>query len=220
MHTIKILIADDHAVLRSGLKALFHSLPDLEVVGEAADGASAITLAATLRPDVIVMDVSMPGIDGIEAIKEIRRRNLPCRILVLTMHDEEEYVREIMLAGADGFVAKKSADTELIAGIRKVAAGTKYLNEALSQNLLSYLLHSAAFADPPDSHDPYRLLSVREREVLRLLAQGHANVDIAAALSISPKTVDTYRSRLMAKLGCNKKSELVNYAIQHKLIKI
>jgi DNA-binding NarL/FixJ family response regulator len=216
MEKIRIFIADDHAVLRSGLTALLSRTPHFHVAGEAGDGWQALEAIEALRPDVVIMDLSMPGLSGIQCIKEIRYRKLPCHILVLTMYEEEEYIKEAMLAGADGFVPKKSADTELITGINRVAAGKKYLNDTLSQSLLANLLRTSF--DRPESHDPYHLLSAREREVLRLLAQGHTNSEIGVALSISPKTVDTYRGRLMHKLRLNKKSELVNYALQHKLI--
>lgn len=216
METISILIADDHAVLRSGLKALLSNTSRFQVIGEAGDGRETIRLAEALRPDVIVLDLSMPGPGGMQCIKEIRQRSLPCRILVLTMHDEEDYIREVMLAGADGFVPKRSADTELITGINKVASGQKYLNEAAAQALLATLLHNPALSG--SGQDPYLTLSAREREVLRLLAQGHTNPEIAQMLSISPKTVDTYRSRVMQKLNLQKRSELVAYALSKKLL--
>lgn len=216
MDTISILIADDHAVLRSGLKALLGSSSRFQVIGEAGDGWETIRLAEALKPDVIVLDISMPGPSGVQCIREIRERSLPCRILVLTMHDEEDYIREVMLAGADGFVPKRSADTELITGINKVANGQKHLNEAASQTLIDSLLHS--HLSRGGTQDPYLTLSAREREVLRLLAKGHTNAEIAQMLSISPKTVDTYRSRLMQKLNLQKRSELVAFALHNKLL--
>lgn len=216
MDKITILIADDHAVLRSGLKALLTASPQFMVVGEAGNGWDAIKLAEQLSPDVIVLDISMPGPGGPQCVREIRQRSLPCRILVLTMHEELDYVREMMLAGADGFVPKRSADTELISGIAKVAAGKKYMNEELSQALLTTLLRTAS--STKGGQDPFQLLSTRERAVLRQVAQGHTNVEIAELLSISPKTVDTYRSRIMQKLNLTRKSELVAYAIQNKML--
>jgi DNA-binding NarL/FixJ family response regulator len=154
--------------------------------------------------------------NGTECIKEIRYRGIPCRILVLTMYDDEEYVKEVMRAGADGYILKKSADTELIDGIEKVSSGKKYLNESLSEKLLDNLLRTPD--EGPDRRDPYILLSTREREVLRFLAQGYTNSEIGEQLSLSAKTIDTYRSRIMHKLNVHRKSELVNYAIQYKLI--
>lgn len=216
MEKIRIVIADDHAVLRSGLKAMLNYSPQFEVVGEAANGLEALKLLEELRPDVLILDLSMPGMGGAECIKEIRYRGLPCRVLVLTMYDDEAYIKEVMRAGADGYMLKKSADTELMEGIVKVHAGKKYLNESLSEKLLDSLLRTPE--EGPDRRDPYVLLSAREREVLRFLAQGYTNSEIGAALSLSTKTIDTYRSRIMHKLNVHRKSELVNYAVQYKLI--
>ncbi|WP_026319356.1 MULTISPECIES: response regulator [Sporomusaceae] len=216
MKKISIILADDHAVLRSGLKALLHCSPQFEVIGEAGDGLEALHMVEHLSPDVLILDLSMPGMTGVDVLKEIRSRNLPCRVLVLTMYDDEEYIKEVMRAGADGYVLKKSADTELIEGIIKIHEGKKHLNETISQTLIESLLRTSV--NEPDNQNPYVLLSVREREVLRFLAQGHTNSEIAEMLSISAKTVDTYRSRIMNKLNVSKKSELVNYAIRYKLI--
>lgn len=216
MDRIRIVIADDHAVLRSGLKALLNCSPLFEVIGEAGDGQQAIRMIEQLRPDVLLLDISMPVMSGVDCIKEIKSRGLSCRILVLTMYDDDEYIKEVMRAGADGYVLKKSADTELVEGILKISSGKKYLNETMSQTLLDSLLKIPD--EKSDQRDPYTLLSTRERQVLRLLAQGHTNSEIAAHLSLSVKTVDTYRSRIMTKLNVRKKSELVNYALQYKLI--
>jgi DNA-binding NarL/FixJ family response regulator len=216
MEKIRIIIADDHALLRSGIKALLHCSPRFEVIGEAGDGLEAIRMVETLHPDVLILDLSLPGMSGVDCVKELRSRDLSSRILVLTMYDDEEYIKEVMQAGADGYILKKSADTELIEGILKVHTGKKYLNEAISQTLIDSLLRTTC--DRNNSRDPYILLSTREREVLRYIAQGHTNSEIASMLSLSAKTIDTYRSRIMHKLNLRKKSELVNYAIQHRLI--
>jgi two-component system, NarL family, response regulator NreC len=218
MDKIRILLTDDHVLLRSGLKALLHCSPQFEVIGEAGDGNEALRMVEELSPDILILDLSMPGMSGVDCVKEIRSRNLPCRILVLTMYDDEEYIKEVMQAGADGYILKKCADTELIEGILKVHAGKKYLNETISQTLIDSLLRASG--EKSNAQDPYIVLSTREREVLRFLAQGHTNSEIAQMLSLSAKTVDTYRSRIMTKLNLRKKSELVNYAIQHRLIKM
>ena len=216
MKKIQIAIADDHTVLRAGLKAMLNSSPHFEVIGEASDGLETLKLLEKSRPDVLILDLSMPGMGGVECIKEIRHRGTPCKILVLTMYDEEEYVKEVMRAGADGYVLKKSADTELFDGIIKVHSGKKFLNEGLSEKLIDNLLRTTG--ENLDQKDPYILLSAREREVLRLLARGFTNGEISQMLSLSAKTIDTYRSRIMQKLNVHRKSELFNYATQHKLI--
>lgn len=216
MNKIRIVLADDHAVLRSGLKSLLNSSPQFEVIGEAENGLQAIEMVETLKPTVLLLDLSMPDMNGIDCIKEIRSRGLTCPILVLTMYDDEEYITEVMRSGANSYVLKKSADTELMECIIKIHTGKKYLNETLSQSLLNNLQHTSA--DFPDHQSPYTALSTREREVLRFLAHGHTNSEIAKLLSLSPKTVDTYRSRIMTKLNLHKKSDLVNYAIQYNLI--
>jgi DNA-binding NarL/FixJ family response regulator len=216
MKKIRIIIADDHAVLRSGLKALLHASPQFEVIGEAGNGVDAVNLVLKQQPDMLLLDLSMPDMSGVECIKEIRSRGLPCPILVLTMYDDEEYIKEVMRAGANGYVLKRSADTELVEAILRISEGKKYLNESVSQTLIDLLLRSPE--DEIDPDDPYKKLSGREREVLRYLAQGHTNTEIAEKLFLSPKTVDTYRARIMKKLNINKKSELVNYAIRHKML--
>jgi two-component system response regulator NreC len=204
--------------LRSGLKSLLNSAPQFEVVGEAENGIEAIALVNILNPDVLILDLSMPDMNGIDCIKEIRSRGLTCPILVLSMYDDDEYIKEVMRSGANSYVLKKSADTELMESIIKIHTGKRYLNEVLSQSLLNNLLDTSV--NTPDHQDPYKVLSVREREVLRFLALGHTNSEIASLLSLSPKTIDTYRSRIMNKLNIHKKSDLVNYAIQYKLITI
>ena len=216
VNKIRIAIADDHAVLLAGLKAMLNASPNFEVVGVASDGVEALKMLEKCSPDVLILDISMPGMGGVECLKEIRHRGLVCKILVLTMYDEEEYVKEVMRAGANGYVLKRSADTELIEGILKVHSGKKFLNEGLSEKLIDNLLRSPS--EKIDQQDPYVLLSAREREVLRLLAKGFTNTEIGEALSLSAKTIDTYRSRIMQKLCLHRKSELFNYATQHKLI--
>lgn len=214
---IRLLLADDHAVLRSGLKALLTFYPDFTVIGEAENGLQALQLVEELAPDLLLLDLSMPDMNGVDCIKEIRARNLSCPILVLTMYDETEYIKEVMHAGANGYVLKKSADTELVEAIRKVHSGQKHLSEKVAHALIDNLLQKPQ-NETAQEKDPYRLLSSREREVLRYLAQGYTNSEIARQMSLSPKTVDTYRSRIMSKLDIHKKSELVNYAIRHKLL--
>ncbi|MDF2636902.1 MAG: nreC [Pelosinus sp.] len=216
MKKIRIIIADDHAVLRSGLKALLHCYSQFEVIGEAGTGLEAVNLVSKQQPDVLILDLSMPDMSGVDCIKEIRSRRVACPILVLTMYDDEEFIKEVMRSGANGYVLKRSADTELMEAIKRISEGKKYLNESISQTLIDTLLRTTN--EEYDSDDPYKMLSGREREVLRYLAQGYTNTEIAEKLFISPKTVDTYRSRIMKKLNVSKKSELVNYAIRHKMM--
>lgn len=216
MKKIRIIIADDHAVLRAGLKALLNCYSEFEIIGEAGTGVDAVSLVGKLNPDVLILDLSMPDMNGFDCIKEIRSQKLACSILVLTMYDDDEFVKEVMRSGANGYVLKRSADTELVEAIKRISEGKKYLNESISQKLIDTLLKKPN--EEGDSNNPYTMLSGRECEVLRYLAQGYTNTEIAEKLFISPKTVDTYRSRIMKKLSIRKKSELVNYAIKYKMM--
>lgn len=215
MPPTKIILADDHILLRSGLKMLIESQPGLQVVGEASDGIQALQLIENVAADIIVLDLSMPNMDGMECIREIRSRGLNIRPIVLTMHEDENYVREVMQAGAMGFVQKGAVDTELFAAIDSVRQGKLFLSPNLTQALLSCLLTAGR---SKQADDPYVLLSPREREVLKLLAYGHSISDAAALLTLSVKTVDTYKTRLMEKLGCTKRAELVSYALKHGIL--
>ncbi len=210
---IRILLADDHAVLRAGLRALLTVQGDLEVVGEASEGAEAIRLCQALRPDVVVMDISMPGVGGIEATARIKRDLPGTKVLILSMHDDRGYLRQVLRAGASGYVLKKAADTELLAAIRAAARGEVFLDPALAKALVDEVMEpKAAGGEPP-------ALSEREREVLRLLAHGHTNQQVADRLCISVKSVETYKARLMEKLGLKGRAELVRHALQHGLLK-
>jgi DNA-binding NarL/FixJ family response regulator len=206
---IRILLADDHAVLRAGLKALLSAQPDLEVVGEAADGALAVRLAQELAPDVVVMDIGMPGVGGIDATARIKRELPATKLLILSMHDDQGYLRQALKAGASGYVLKKAADTELLAAIRAAARGEVFLDPAMAGGLIEEVVA------PRPARAGALLLSHREREVLRLLARGHTNQQVADRLCIGVKSVETYKARLMDKLGLKGRAELVRYALQH-----
>lgn len=211
---IRVLLADDHAVLRAGLRALLNAEADMEVVGEAANGREAVERAQTLRPDVLVMDISMPDMDGLEAARTIAQLGLPTHIVILTVHAEEEYLFQTLRAGGSGYVLKSSADTELMEAIRKAARGEVFLYPAAVKKLLGEYLKGARGGRPEEAEG----LTAREREVLKLTAEGFTNQEIAEKLVISPKTVDTYRQRIMEKLNLHHRSELVHYALRKGLL--
>ena len=214
MARIRILLADDHAVLRTGLRMLISSQRDLEVVGEASDGDEAVRKATALRPDVALVDISMPGSGGIKAIERIRQAVPATRVLVLTMHDVPAYLRASLAAGASGYVVKRSADSDLLAAIRDVHRGRTVLDPSLSARATHGTLRRRGSVD---STAPAALLSQREREVLELVAQGFTNQQIADHLGLSVKTVETYRARLVEKLGLQSRAELVRYALDSGL---
>lgn len=210
---IRILLADDHTVLRSGLRALLSAQADLDVVGEAAEGGEALRLAQALTPDVVVMDIGMPGVSGIDATARIRRVLPSTRVLILSMHDDQGYLRQALRAGATGYVLKKAADTELLAAIRAAARGEIFLDPSLARGLVEDVVL-------PKAQEPeIPALSEREREVLHLLARGHTNQQVADHLCIGVKSVETYKARLMEKLGLKGRAELVRYALTHGLLK-
>ncbi len=210
---IRILIADDHAIVRAGIRALLQLHPDFEVVGEAADGHEAILQARHLQPDVILMDLAMPGMDGLAATHEIRRIAPQTRVLVLSQHENREYVLPALRAGAAGYVLKRAPDDTLVRAIRAVYAGETYIDPRLADLLVEEVRRSGEGpADPLDT------LTEREREILVLLAQGKSYQEIAQTLFISVKTVDFHRTNLMRKLGLKNRAELVQFAIRRGLI--
>lgn len=216
MSKIKLILADDHSVLRTGLKLLLNNEPDFKVIGEAADGEQALLLLEKQSADVLIMDLSMPNMGGLECIREIKSRGYNVNILVLSMFDDENYVKEAMQAGALGYVEKHAVDTELFVAVRTINKGQRYLSPRNAQLLLNSLLTDTTSKEPDD--DPYTLLSSREREVLKLLVRGYSMSQIGEILKLSVKTVDTYKTRLMEKLECTQKSQLVEYAIKHSLL--
>jgi two-component system, NarL family, response regulator NreC len=210
---IRILLADDHAVLRAGLRALLNAEPDMEVVGEAANGREAVDRAEELKPDVIVMDLSMPLMGGIDATKQIREKGLSARVLVLTVHAEQQYLLPVLQSGGAGYVLKQAADTELIQAIRTVHRGDAFLYPTAASMLLDdYRRRVSATEDQFDG------LSEREREVLKFTAEGFSSQEIADRLVISAKTVDTYRQRIMDKLDIHHRSELIRYALRKGML--
>ena len=213
---LNVLLADDHKLLRAGLKLLLQRNPDFAVVGEAADGEQTLQLFQQLEPDLLLLDLSMPKMDGLDCLREIKSRWPEAKVIVLTMHEDENYIKQAMQAGAAAYVHKSAADTDLFKAIEAVQAGQLYLSQQNSNLLLNVLLKQAPV--PVDNQAPYVLLSPREREVLRLIAHGHSMAEVAERLSLSIKTVDTYKTRLMEKLGTTRKSELVSYALKYGLL--
>ena len=213
---LNVLLADDHKLLRAGLKLLLQRNPDLTVVGEAADGEQTLQLFQQLEPDLLLLDLSMPKMDGLDCLREIKSRWPGAKVIVLTMHEDENYIKQAMQAGAAAYVHKSAADTDLFKAIDAVQAGQLYLSQQDSNLLLHVLLKQDPA--PVDNQAPYVLLSPREREVLRLIAHGYSMAEVAEKLSLSIKTVDTYKTRLMEKLGTTRKSELVSYALKYGLL--
>lgn len=217
MKKIRLLLADDHTVLRAGLRMLLNAQPDMEVVGEAVDGAEAVERALELKPDVVLMDITMGSMSGLAATREIKDRIPQTRVLVLTMHDDEEYLRQMLEAGASGYVLKRAADTELIVAIRAVQRGEVFLYPSFTRVLLGDLLRKRG-VDSDSQQDSYELLSQRERQVLRLVALGYTSQQIADQLFLSVKTIETYRGRLMGKLNLKGRAALVRYALRKGLL--
>lgn len=217
MEKISVLLADDHAVLRAGLRMLINTQPDMAVIAEAADGNEAVRRANETKPDVVVMDITMPAMGGIHAIEQIRQALPETKVLVLTMHDDTGYLRSALSAGASGYVVKKSADSELISAINAVHRGQMFVDLASSSQAIKDALFNGPTKDQgrPDFKS---LLSQREKAVLILVAQGFTNQQAAHQLCLSVKTIETYRMRLAEKLGLRDRAELTRYALEIGLI--
>ncbi|MCL4544698.1 MAG: response regulator transcription factor [Chloroflexi bacterium] len=213
MTKIRILVVDDHAVLRAGLRALFTLQRDMEVVGEASEGDDAIGLAEQLQPDVVLMDISLPGVGGVEATRRIAHAKSHPRVLMLTMFDNPHYLFEALQAGAAGYVPKRAADAELLSAIRAVARGESFLYPSAAKALITQFLEQGR-----ERQDSYDLLTAREKEVLRLIAEGYTNKQIADMLYVSPNTVEVHRSRIREKLNVHDRTEILKYALSRGLI--
>ena len=209
--TVRVLIVDDHAVVRSGLRLLLDAEEDIEPIGEAGSARDAVFQARALKPDVILLDIVMPEQTGLDALPQLKRENPEANVLVLSMQDEPRYVREAFAAGASGYVLKEAADTEVVAAVREVAAGGRYVNPELGARLVAADAEAVKLAE----EDP---LSDREREVLRLLALGHTNQEIAKELYISVRTAETHRAHIMQKLRLQTRADLVAYALERGLL--
>jgi DNA-binding NarL/FixJ family response regulator len=217
MNKMKVLVVDDHPIVREGICALLAVVGDIEVVAEAANGSEAIDMVRELQPDVVLMDIAMPIMGGLEATRRICREFPKIKVLILTQYDDKEYVLPVIEAGASGFVSKAAASSELIAGIRSVYRGDSYLSPPAAKLLVEgyrYKIGSRV------SKDPYDQLTDRERDVLKLMAEGHTNQDIADILVISRKTVEGHKTNLMAKLDIHNRTELVKYALRKGIITV
>lgn len=214
---IRIILADDHAILRAGLRLLINNQTDMTVVGEASTGAEVLTQAEQLQPDLILLDLNMPGIDGLTALPRLRKIVPDTKILILTMHDDATYLREALQAGASGYVLKKAVDTELLMAIQAVMRGETYVHSAMTSKLLQDVLPEPV-GGGGTIENPWDVLSEREMEVLRCVALGYTNAEIADKLALSVKTVETYRARGMEKLNLQTRAQLVRSAMEHGLL--
>ncbi len=214
MNKIRVLLADDHTILRDGIRALLEDQADIEVIGEAEDGLATVRMVAQLKPDVVVMDIAMPLLNGLEATRQIQRDFPLVRVLILTMHENEEYIRQVLAAGALGYVLKDAAARDLLDAIRSVNRGEAVLSPAITRLVIEDYLRWGDI--PPE--DTSNRLTPREREVLQLIAEGYTNKQIAEILSLSIKTVQSHRTNMMSKLDLHDRGELIKYAIQKKII--
>jgi DNA-binding NarL/FixJ family response regulator len=216
MHKVRILLADDHTILRDGIRALLEDEPDMVVIGEAEDGRTAVKLACQLKPDVVLMDIAMPLLNGLEATRQIKRECPQVNVLILTMHENEEYIRQVLASGAMGYILKDAAARELLAAIHAVQRGEAVLSPAITRLVIENYLR---WGDLQKEDNPHGL-SPREREVLQLIAEGYSTRQIAEILCISIKTVQAHRNNLMSKLDLHDRADLIKYAIQRKIIDI
>lgn len=215
MEPVRVLLADDHALVRDGLRMLLETQPDIEVIGEAEDGREAFRQVKKLRPDVVLLDVAMPELNGIEAAEQIHVFDPAIRIIILSMYSTKEHIFRALKAGAAGYLLKESAAAEVLTAVREVWSGRRYLSRKVSDKIVDAFLRPE---DHAEIRTPLEVLSPREREILQLVAEGKSSADIGRTLFLSPKTVDTYRSRLMHKLGIGDIAGLVRFAIQHRVI--
>lgn len=215
MDRIRVLIADDHVIVREGLRALLEAQPDIEVMGEARDGEESLSKTAEGKPDIVLMDITMPRMNGLEATRLIKERHPAVKVLVLTMHESDEYFFKMLDAGASGYFVKGGSSSELISAIRAVWNGDVFLYPTMAKKLLTDYLQRLGAGDSKESYDG---LTKREREILKLVAEGRTNQEIAELLFLSAATVQTHRAHIMAKLGLRSRTELVKYAIRRGFI--
>jgi DNA-binding NarL/FixJ family response regulator len=214
MSVTTIVLADDHHVVRQGLRSLLEAEPDFSVVGEAGDGLEAAQLIERLQPDVLVLDLMMPGLNGLEVTRQVSQRSPRTHVVILSMHPNEAYVLEALRAGAAAYVLKESTSAELVRAVREAVAGRRYLSPPLSERAIEAYMQKAESA----ALDPYETLTAREREVLHLVAEGHTNAEIAERLFVSRRTVETHRANLMRKLGLRTQTDLISYALRQGIL--
>jgi DNA-binding NarL/FixJ family response regulator len=214
MTKTRIVLADDHPVVRHGVRSLLQSEPDFSIVGEASDGLETVQLVERLQPEVLVVDLMIPRLNGLEVTRQVKQRLPQTRVVVLSMHANEPYVLEALKNGASGYVLKDSSGTDLVLAVKQVLGGQRYLSPPLSERAVEAYLQRSQ----DTSFDPYDALTEREREVLHLAAEGLSNPDIAARLSISPRTVETHRANLMRKLGLRTQTDLIRYALKRGIL--
>jgi len=212
---LKILLADDHAVVRKGLRYLLETQGQHTVIGEAADGREAVRLCSEMKPDVVVMDIAMPGLNGIDATAQILKENPDIAVVILSMHSDESYILRALTSGAKGYLLKDSAEEDLVKAIETVASGRPFFSPVIAQAMLDDYVRQLQMRGVQDSYD---LLTDREKEVLQMLAEGKSNKEVATILNLSPYTVETHRNRIMQKLNLHNTAELVLYAVRKKLI--
>jgi len=217
MAKIRVLVTDDHAIVRDGICALLALTGDIEAVGVAANGREALEMVRELAPDVVLMDIAMPIMDGVEATRRIRKEFPKVKVLALTQYDDKAYVFPVIEAGASGFISKTAVSSELAAGIRSVYRGDSFLSPSVARFLVEDYQQVASMKE---SQDPYEQLTNREREVLKLVVEGHTTQEIAAMLVLSPKTVERHRTNLMAKLDIHNRTELIKYALRKGIITV
>ena len=215
MTSLRLLLGDDHTLVRHGLRKILEEKPEWQVVGEAGDGREAARLAEDVKPDVAILDIGMPLLNGIEATRQIIRRVPSCRVLILSMHADEAYLGRALQAGAKGYLLKDSAATDLVQAVTAVASGKTFFSPTMAQSMIDDYLRRVGDASTGDS---FATLSDREREILQLIAEGHGNKDVALILSISPATVETHRAHILQKLDVHNTAELVLYAVRKGLV--
>jgi two-component system response regulator NreC len=213
--SIRVLLADDHGVVRKGLRFVLERQPDMEVVGEAGDGREALRLAETASPDIVIMDIAMPLLNGIEATAQLVKRNPALGVIILSMHSDEDYILSALNAGAKGYLLKDSAEVDLVRAVHAVRKGTPFFSPEIARTMLEDYMR---FLQQRNLQDSYDLLTEREKEVLQLLAEGKSNKEVAAILDVSVYTVDTHRLHLMQKLNLHNTAEIVLYAVRKKII--